>query len=100
MLRLFGRNIKLVQIKFMKEKRMTAEEFSAFEPMLSSMTEDRILAAKLRLVDGLPYNKIAALMDWKNRQMAQAAAALVWNKYIKFLEVANDVKVARTNKPA
>jgi hypothetical protein len=81
-------------------KKMTAEEFSAFEPMLTSMTKDRILAAKLRLVDGFTYSKIAAFLEWQDRQAVQAASDLVWNKYIKFLEVADDIKVARKNKPA
>ncbi|MEQ1545974.1 MAG: hypothetical protein HOO93_16770 [Methyloglobulus sp.] len=77
----------------MKDKKMTAEEFSAFEPMLSNLNEDRILAAKLRLVDGIPYYKIAELMDC-SKQAVHSTSTLVWKRYKKFLDIADNVKVA------
>jgi hypothetical protein len=67
------------------KRRLTAPEFEAIRPMLR-MTEDRIEAARLALVEGQTLQGVANIFNWKSRQAVGDAVRIAWGAYEKYQE--------------
>jgi len=65
-----------------KSRNLSAIQFEAVRPFLR-ISDDRIEAARLAMVEGQKLADIAAQFDWKSRQAVSAAVGLVWDAYKK-----------------
>ncbi|WP_062059637.1 TrfB-related DNA-binding protein [Cellvibrio sp. OA-2007] len=68
-----------------KSRNLTAIQFEAVRPFLR-ISDDRIEAARLAMVEGQKLADIAAQFNWKSRQAVSAAVGLVWDAYKKLQE--------------
>lgn len=67
-----------------KSRKLSAVDFEAVRPLLG-ISEDRIEAARLAMVDGKKLAEIAENYGW-SRQAVDMAIRNVWNKYQKLQE--------------
>ena len=63
-----------------KARNLDAIEFEAVRPFLR-ISNDRIEAARLAMVEGKKLAEIAEQFGWKTRQAVSASVALVWKAY-------------------
>ena len=68
-----------------KSRSLEAIEFEAVKPFLR-ISEDRIEAARLAMVEGKKFADIAEQFGWKSRQAVDASVGLVWTAYKKLQE--------------
>jgi TrfB plasmid transcriptional repressor len=60
------------------KRRLTAEQFDEVRPHLARLNEDRIMAARMALVDDLPLDSIAKHFGWTARQTVSSAVTGVF----------------------
>lgn len=63
-----------------KSKTLTASEFASVKPFLN-ISDDRIEAARLSMVEGKTLAAIAEQFGWKSRQSVGRAITQVWEKW-------------------
>jgi hypothetical protein len=66
------------------KRRMTGTEFEALRPLLK-ISDDRVEAARLALVDGQTLQGVANLYGW-SRQAVGDAVGIVWKTFEKYHE--------------
>lgn len=67
-----------------KRRSMTAAEFEAVKPFLN-ISEDRIKAARLALVDQMTLQGVGSMFGW-TRQAVGACVKAVWEKFEAYQE--------------
>lgn len=73
------------KVKRTKSRVLTAIEFEAVRPFLG-ISEDRIAAARLAMVEEKKFTEVAAAFGWKSRQSVDRAVSIVWDEYQKYKE--------------
>lgn len=66
------------------KKRMTAAEFEALRPLLN-ISDDRVKAARLALVDGQTLQSIGDVFGW-SRQAVGDVVSIVWRTLQRYHE--------------
>lgn len=79
------------------QRRMTGVEFDAIRPLLN-ISEDRIKAARMALVDGQTMQGIANVFGW-TRQAVFAAVNVVWRAAERYHESQRAANSAGTLLP-
>lgn len=67
------------------KRRMTAVEFEALRPYLTSISVDRLNAAKACMVDGRTMPSVAADYNW-TRQSVNECIGIVWKAFERYHE--------------
>ncbi|MGG5276369.1 TrfB-related DNA-binding protein [Pseudomonas syringae pv. coryli] len=73
------------KVKRTKSRILTAIEFEAVRPFLG-ISEDRIAAARLAMVEEKKFTEVAEAFGWKSRQSVDRAVSIVWDRYQKYKE--------------
>lgn len=79
------------------KRRMTGTEFEALRPLLK-ISDDRVEAARLALVDGQTLQGVANLYGW-SRQAVGDAVKVVWKTFEKYHESQRAAASAGTLMP-
>lgn len=66
------------------KRRLTAPEFDAVRPLMN-ISDDRLNAARMALVDGMTMQGVASVYSW-SRQAVSDAVMAVWRQYERYQE--------------
>ena len=67
------------------KRRMSSAEFDVLRPFLKSISEDRLAAARLALVDGQTLQGVGNVYGWTRQAVGEAIKA-VWKVHKNYLE--------------
>lgn len=68
------------------KRRLTAEQFDAVTPHLGRLSQERVQAARMALVDDLPMDGIAKHFGWSSRQTVSDAVSSVFAAWARYEE--------------
>lgn len=68
------------------KRRLTAEQFETVRPHLSRLSQERVEAARMTLVEDLPMSGIAKLFGWSSRQTVSDAVSSVFAAWARYEE--------------
>ncbi|VVN27056.1 hypothetical protein PS623_04589 [Pseudomonas fluorescens] len=74
------------RVKRFKSRTMSAAQFEAVRPFLSSLSVERIEAARLAMVEEKKFDDIRKQFDWQSRQAVDRAVSIVWKVFQKYQE--------------
>jgi len=68
------------------KRRLTAQQFEAVRPHLGRLSDQRVQAARMALVDDLPMDGIAKHFGWSSRQTVSDAVSSVFAAWARYEE--------------